>query len=435
MEVVRHLFGEYSDACKSIGRGGVVVVSFLFFLVAALYYLPKYFFVTKQQQKQNNAIVGRRGGSSSTSKKTPICPFSKDTNFIVEVAATVPLAPLEEMNYSGPNAARWLAYGISGQDTPGKLRAGLKRLRDSTYFLVEDDNLAVELAMKERNFQERREVCFVMEDDSRGAQREVLDLFLSYLPRRYPNIYTYDTKLNTIHVKLDDNTTKVFRIEDYAHAPLELCELIVQEDLILMRPGKVVVDTTTTKGPSSSNIQSYHMAAAAVVFSFRELAQKLSQPAEFIHAPVPHFRDHIQTTLNLMFSTLSAEKPLWRNNWGIASTDKLDEPLYGSATAHEERRMLIGNIADVKHKYFLKVEYQTIRRLPQSNYLLFTVKTMVNRLDELESMPTAAACLASSIRGMSTAMHRYKGIDDDATCTAILRYLDTIGGAASKTKP
>jgi dimethylamine monooxygenase subunit A len=172
------------------------------------------------------------------------------------------------------------------------------------------------------------------------------------------------------------------------------------------------------------------MAAAAVVFSFRDLAQKLGQPAEFIHAPVPHFQEHIQKSLNLMFSNLASEKPLWRNNWGLAGTGTLDEPLYGNATAHAERRLNILTDADVQEKY-LKVEYQTIRRLPSTNYLLFTVKTMVNRMDELERVPTAAACLASSIRGMSPPMHRYKGIDDDTSCRAILRYLDSISATTT----
>jgi hypothetical protein len=126
--------------------------------------------------------------NTTTTKKAaaPICPFSKDSNFVVEMAETVPTSPLEEgENYQGPHAARWLAYGISGQDTPGKLRAGLKRLRDSTYFLVEDEdaNLATELCLKERNLSaERRDICFTMESSSLPAQREVLDLFLHHLP-------------------------------------------------------------------------------------------------------------------------------------------------------------------------------------------------------------------------------------------------------------
>jgi hypothetical protein len=51
---------------------------------------------------------------------------------------------------------------------------------------------------------------------------------------------------------------------------------------------------------------------------------------------------------------------------------------------------------------------------------------MCDPLSSLEQLPLAAACLSASIRGMSPEMHKYKGIDSDATCEAVLRYLDKI---------
>ena len=82
---------------------------------------------------------------------------------------------------------------------------------------------------------------------------------------------------------------------------------------------------------------------------------------------------------------------------------------------------------DVK-AMFLRVEYQTIRRLPRTRYLLFTVKTMVDSISGLEEVtPKAAQCLAASIRGMSRAMRSYNGISGDVTCDAVLSYLDSIG--------
>ena len=384
-----------TEAIAAVGAFGVLA-----FLTAA-YFLPAGFArkeaVTSKKQKQ---------------QRVPVCPFSKDTSFEVSVAEHVAMAPLE-LPYEGPIAARWLQHGISGQDTPGKLRAGLKRLRDSKYFLNEDGKLEEELLLKQKNLNEKHSECFVMEDSSLDAQQEVLELFLSYLPRRYPELYRYDASSRTISVKLPSSKVLEFRLDDYTHAPLELCERIVQEDLILMRPDG-------TNAP----IHSYKMAAAAVVFSFRELAAKLSQPAEIIHAPVPGFAIHIQKSLNLMFSKLVPEKPMWRNNWGISKTSALDQPLYGSSTAHQERRMNHGKISVADT--FLKVEYQTIRRLPKSQYLLFTVRTMVDELSSLSSVPLAAACLAKSIRGMSPAMHQYKGIDNQDICDSILSYLDSI---------
>jgi len=52
---------------------------------------------------------------------------------------------------------------------------------------------------------------------------------------------------------------------------------------------------------------------------------------------------------------------------------------------------------------------------------------MADVVQSLENYPsTAAGCLVASIRGMSPAMRKYKGIEDDATCQAVISYLDSL---------
>jgi hypothetical protein len=363
-------------------------------------------------------------GSSTKKKRGPVCPFSAETDFLVETAEHMPPAPLdlfeswinpEDKDFGKPLAARWLNAGLSGQDTPGMLRAGLKRLRNSKFFLVvEPFRIQEELFMKKKALDDpkRYPKHFVAEKDSVDAQQESLELVLSDLPKRYPELYKYDKQAKTIYVAPIDTT---FHLDDWKDRPLELCVRIVQEDLVLMRPPR-----------ESDGSTQYAMAAAAVVFSFSELPQKLGKPVEFIHAPVPGYEKYLRKALDLTFSKLlKVEQPMWRNNWGIDPTGKLDEPLYGSTEAHSHRKFSKATIDDIKAK-FLKVEYQTIRRLPNTDYLLFTVKTMVDPMSALEDVPKAASCLASSIRGMSPAMRGYKGIQDDDTCNVVLKYLDSI---------
>jgi dimethylamine monooxygenase subunit A len=312
-----------------------------------------------------------------------------------------------------------LNMGMSGQDTPGILRAGLRRLKNGKYFLVEEPHrMKYELLLKKKALDDpqRFSHVFVAQPESLEAQRECLDMFLEYLPRRYPDLYVYDKELNTIHVTCIDTT---FQINEYYNTrPLELCERIVQEDLCLMSPPK-------SREAEMAVTESYRMAAAAVVFSFEDLPQKLGQPMEFLHAPVPGYEKHIRKSMNLTFSKLKSEQPVWRNNWGIGPSGEMDKPLYGSETSLEQRKMTMVTEDMVKAK-FLKVEYETIRRLPKTRYILFTIKSMCDPLYELEKLPMASACLAASIRGMSTDMRKYKGIDNDETCEAILQYLDKI---------
>jgi hypothetical protein len=367
--------------------------------------------------------------SKKTERTKVVCPFSKDTNFVVESAEHLEPSPLDKFEEwveaeSGlPLGARWLNAGLSGQDTPGMLRAGLRRLRNSRHFLVEEPHrIGPELLLKKKALDNpaRHPIVYVAEPGSLDAQVELLELFTSYLPVRYPNLYTYDSNAKTIYCKPIDET---FSIDDWKHAPLELCERIVQEDLILMRVDET--STTTSNTGMAIKDKSYVMAAAAVVFSFNELQEKLGKPAEFIHAPVPGFEKHLRRTLNMTFNKLRPEAPMWRNNWGVAPSGILDDPLYGSSAAHEHRKLTNVTVEEVKSK-FLKVEYQTIRRLPKTGYLLFTVKTMADPMYALEKLPLASSCLAASIRGMSPAMRKYKGIEDDMTCQAVLQYLDSI---------
>jgi len=344
------------------------------------------------------------------------CPFSSETTFVQELAEHLPPYPLDRFaDWKDHLGARWLAAGISGQDTPGMLRTGLKRLRHADHFLVQDFNFAKELKLKTKNLDdpERRKERFIMEQGSLEAQWETLELLMAVLPVQYPELYTYNKDEHSIKVHLISTT---FYINDWKHCPLELCERIVQEDLILMRPGE--------PQPGSKQPMGYYMAAAGVVFSFSSLPEKLGQPIEFIHAPIPAYQEQLSKSLNLMFHKIKVEQPLWRNNWAIAMNGNLGEPMYGSDWTANARHM--EDDMDVS-KMFLKVEYQTIRRLPKSDYILFTVRTFLDPISGLEQVDRQASlCLARSIRGMSPAMHRYKGIGNGLSAESVLEYLDTI---------
>jgi hypothetical protein len=401
------------------------------------------------------------GKAENNDKKNRVgrCPFTAETDFIVETADNLPPTPWDlfaewmecpdipadtaatTMQSTSkqylPFAARWLNAGISGQDTPGHLRTGLKRLKDQKWFLVEDpgDRFVHELGLKRKNLDDASRCAYVQEKNSISAQLEVLELFCHYLPKRYPHYYEFKDDADQggprIIVKPLQQT---FLLSEYKDKPLQLCARIVQEDLVLLRPPR----------PGHDASSAFHMTAAAVVFSFSGLEEKLGKPIEFIHAPVPGFEKQLRKTMDLFFrKLLKIEQPLWRNNWVVTpeSGGKLDEPNYGTEEADATRQLQDTESSpptrDALDRMFLKVEYQTIRRLPRSGNLLFTIKMMVDRLPELEKVPAAAACLAKSIRGMSPAMRAYKGIGNgqDATYEAILQYLDNIGGRDTVNKP
>jgi hypothetical protein len=129
--------------------------------------------------------------------------------------------------------------------------------------------------------------------------------------------------------------------------------------------------------------------------------------------------------INRTFANIKSEQPVWRNNWGIAPTGNLIDAIYGAPSSLKNRSFADVTKEDIQAKY-VRVEYETFRRLPRTGYILFTIKSMTDPMYELEKVPSAAACLARSIRGMSPKMRIYKGIEDDRTCDAVLSYLDSI---------
>ena len=79
---------------------------------------------------------------------------------------------------------------------------------------------------------------------------------------------------------------------------------------------------------------------------------------------------------------------------------------------------------------FLKVEYQTLRRLPtHSDHSLFTVRSFVEPLGAaVEQAPEAAAQLAYNIRHVPPDYLEYKGLGDEPIRCAVLEYLDGVAG-------
>ncbi len=245
-----------------------------------------------------------------------------------------------------------LAHGSPGQDTPGRLVPGLRRLEQSREFLIEQEpHLRHELELKKRREKlaelkiaflkrtlmspsakhsafdnpSRRAAVLVAEPSlaCRAAQAECLELFLDFLPQHYPQHYTASRERQTVTVCGEEH-----HIGDFLDCPLELCARIVQEDLILMRrsdvrdPGLLNSEFLAPDARQEEGHMSYVMSAAAVVFSFG-LQNKLSQPLSFLHAPVPRFEPELLALVTRTFDSIRPGKQLWRNNWGLSNTGDL----------------------------------------------------------------------------------------------------------------
>lgn len=280
---------------------------------------------------------------------------------------------------SGPAHTPW-----DGSHAP--FRIGLQPL-DSGDWIEVDERLGEYLAEKERLLAENREGVFAAESGTRDAQKEILELLAAHLPVRFPQIYRMgDRELEIVptgrRVKLAG-----------AEQPLLVAARLVQEDLIVMRRSE----------------HGWRLVAASLSFpSTWSLREKFGRPLQDIHEPVPEFGPGTRNAelINRIFDRMRPQQPLWRANWSLYSDDRLH---------HGENKTTRYAATERKpgSEKYIRVEYQTLRKLPQSGDILFTVRIQIDPLAFIAGHPERkrlAGAFRASLRGLDAEQLAYKGL-------------------------
>lgn len=236
---------------------------------------------------------------------------------------------------------------------------GLEPL-DPNCWLEPDHLLPHYLNEKEAIFADRRDDAFRVRSDTLDAQQKVLDLVAGFLPKHHPDLYHLDGDRIEI---LSAGRSVPLKQQD--KPPLEIAASLIQDDLVIMRPGA----------------NGYELVAAAVCFpSSWTLSEKFGLPLDSIHRPVPGYDGKMARRLNLIFDRLPPEQIVWRSNWSIYDTDHL--PVFKSSAEFSH----LADDVEFDGAY-MRVERQTLRRLPESRDLLFTIMIYLDPLQQLRDHP------------------------------------------------
>lgn len=258
---------------------------------------------------------------------------------------------------------------------------GLKPL-DFNEWIDTDAHLTRYLDEKTRLETQHPDETFAAERSTEAAQAEILSLLVAHLPIRFPEIYRREGGTMIVHghpVILD-------------HAePLRVASRLVQEDLILMRQDET----------------GWRLAAGSLSFpSSWRLRDKFGHPIHKIHAPVPGFGDGTRNAelIARMFDNLKPAIGVIRWNWSIYPEPDLYHPQSGAA-----------GLRFGSDNAFLRVERQTLRKLPISGDILFTIRIYVDPLTQLERHENGAgiaAGLTTQLAALDDAELSYKGLTE-----------------------
>ncbi|PBB20049.1 DUF3445 domain-containing protein [Mesorhizobium sp. WSM4313] len=276
---------------------------------------------------------------------------------------------------------------------------GLKPL-DFDRWIEVDELLLPHLAEKQRLYAEIPEKVFVEEDHTSEAQREVLDLLVAHLEAAHPGTYRRNGEV----VEPIGFETASDRLPPaLREAPLAKASLLVQEDLILMRRDE----------------RGWRLAAGSLCFpSSWSLQEKFGKPLQEIHKPVPGFGPGTRPAelINRMFDGLQGQA-VERFNWSIQAGDALYHPL-SNVERIDRATNRPGRFADgdVDVHAFIRVERQTLRKLPLSRDILFTIRIHLDPLKLLVRHPDRAALavsFAEQLLALDQQQLDYKGLTAD----------------------
>lgn len=358
----------------------------------------------------------------------------------VDERSPFPLSAFESSSSSVPPAARFL-WSTSGQPAPSH---GLRALRfDRDWLEAASDEGRFEKEMRVRRAllaEDKESGVVVWSDEASDAAEECLKMAVDWLCERYPRRYAV-TEDGCVRV---DEWTSERPVKDHrGRDALVLLGHLVQEDLCFMRP-QTLDDGSTT----------YVFNAGAVCFSF-DPQKRRDKALRALHAPVPDYESKMSRVVDKIFDSLQVNRPMWRANWAVQNSDEIittDAPWHpsnrtiGGVDKRAEVRSRFDDAKtfadeahvgymdplsalptqpeDVPKSMFLRVEYETIVRLPRTGYILFTIHTYCDALGDFDEECSTA--LLRAMRESSAKELDYKSLGHEPLRRVVEEYLTSV---------
>ncbi|KAJ5351947.1 hypothetical protein N7452_000921 [Penicillium brevicompactum] len=263
-------------------------------------------------------------------------------------------------------------------------------------------------ADKAQRIEERGSKCCHTAPEAMDGAIELLNELCEYLPERYPTMF--EKTPTGISNKVTNETFNITQ-RPLPEDPMATAARLVQDDLAIM-----------IERPDG---EYYLLGGAVLLAGFWRLTDKFGMRLSEIHTSgdVPQYKSKLEKGMMNFFRRLRPEDPVLRNNYFIQVDDNLawshsigpedaDEVSWGTA----EKNRAIEN-------HFFRSERQSLRRLPKSGAVVFTIRTYFEPITEVVKEPFVPGRLASAIRSWGDDVSRYKG--KEKYQEVLLEYLDS----------
>lgn len=267
-----------------------------------------------------------------------------------------------------------------------------------------DEHYLSETAERDMVLEEDPERCLAM-PHMRQACWDLLEFVMTHYARDYPQHFSFERQGDDcVWVNRPLNIRQAFRIGDESTLPLPPMEFIgrqMQGDFALLdqRDGDLFMDAGVITSPADWSL------AFDAGMSFKQW-----------HGPVPlaHEMGIFDRALKYLCA-IQVGSPVRRLNWTMTIHPRMDSSPETYARWGRDRTTIMSDNAG--KDVFLRVELQTLVRMPRSHALFFGIRTYLISLEDLVTNRAWARRLHRVLKGLPEELADYKGLS---------RYRDTV---------
>jgi hypothetical protein len=242
------------------------------------------------------------------------------------------------------------------------------------------------MVQRRRLLSEQHAEVFAALPQSDAARQEALDASVDNLTAWHPAWFVRDG--DRLHNRLTD---EVWTLSAPGCDPLECAGRLVQEDFCLIQ--------TEEQGPL--------LTAAVLCFPSRwRLLEKIGRPLAAVHGPVPFYAERLARAVDRFMRQIRPGHIASRLNWSILDDPTLFQPT-GKGRDAANTSITAENAGE---RLFLRVERQTLRRLPRSDAVLFGIRVHNYPLHASVGEAVAAQRLAGAVRALPPEVAHYKSM-------------------------
>jgi dimethylamine monooxygenase subunit A len=228
--------------------------------------------------------------------------------------------------------------------------------------------------------------------ESTAAQRELRDRVVTHLLKDHPQ--SFERSGSVVRALRTDQTLDC---DDRVSEPLLQLSYLLEEDFMLLQ---------------EAHGRPRIVAAANAYSSSGRLVSSVGYDVQWAHQPVPGLTQRLGTRIDRVLGSVHVATPCERFNWQITPIATVffphDDPHAANATAmhrvSEELRRYPDRAGDL---LWVRVERQTLSRLPDSNTVAFSLHTFSDPLSCLRSDVTSLRAILALLKNYSQERWRY----------------------------